>query len=153
MPAFIWLVLCLLPLQTGTIFEVEKGGVDTGSVELAYARHLVTGGLGSYDDGWLAVGAYKARPAEKVVAFKRESTAKLEVSGGRGPHFSQKDGDAEAAKAKPVDRSTAASGGVIAGDSSDKVGDSDSAKDDVERPTLKRRATPAESKAQAKKRG
>ena len=40
-------------LQTGTIFELEHAGVPEGTLELSFARHLVSTGDVPLDDGWL----------------------------------------------------------------------------------------------------
>ena len=130
-------------LSSGNLFEVEHAGVDDGTLEVAYQRHHVTAGNGSYDDGWLAVGAYKPKPVEKVAALKAGPVAKVEVSGGSGPHFSNKPSDdADAPARKPVDRS-----GAATSVSTDPSGKPDADQDDpAERPTLRRR-TPTQMKA------
>lgn len=161
-------------LDTGTVFELRKAGVDEGSLELAYARHRVTSGngtgsgvgaTGSYDDGWFAVGAYKPKPAEKVVALKSGAVAKVEVSGGTGPKFgSTPDASATPGKAGGVDRSTAAGSGTTVSADKDpdaptmrrRTADTDASSTDdpndaAERPTLKRRTTPTQEKAARRK--
>jgi hypothetical protein len=162
-------------IQTGTIFEVRKAGEDVGTLELAYDRHTVSSGQGSYDDGWIAVGAFKPAPKEPVVALKQKGPlAKIQVSGGSAdssrPHFGNQPAgsDAGAASKSTVDRSGAAGSGttVSAQDDPDKptlhrAGSVDSTRPadssgddpaaDVDRPTLKRR-TPDEVHSQAKTR-
>ncbi len=153
-------------IDTGTLFQVEQAGVDDGTLDVAYQRHRVTDGKGTFDDGWLAVGAYKPKPVEKVTPLRPGTLAKVEVSGGSGPHFSTKpdasaDAPATADKTtKPVDRSGAAgSGTTVSADGTGPVlrrptdsgsGDADAKDDPAERPTLKRR-TPEQTKADNKK--
>ncbi len=165
-------------LDTGTVFELEKAGKPEGTLELAYARHYISNGGATIDDGWLAYGAFQPRPKDTMVAAKKSGPLpQIVASGGNRPHFSNANGSdgADSAKTdgsdakKPVDRSTAAGGGttVSAQDDPDKPTmrrrdssgasdptasktDSDSAKDDPDRPTLKKR-TPADTKAARKK--
>ena len=154
-------------LDTGTLFEVDHAGVDEGTLELAYQRHRVTAGNGSFDDGWLAVGSYKPKPVEKVTPLKAGTVAKVEVSGGSGPHFATKaDSSSDSAAspspaAKPVDRSGAVGSGTTVSTSdpsgptlhkpSDGTNGSDpsASEDPAERPTLRRR-TPEQTKANNK---
>ena len=156
-------------LETGTQFEVEQAGVDQGTLDLAYQRHRVTSGNGAFDDGWLAVGSYKPKPVEKVAPLKAGTVAKVNVSGGTGPHFGSKpDDSAQPSKpAQPTDRSGATGSGttVSAGDpngptlhrGSSSAGspdtsspDTSTSDDPAERPTLRRR-TPEQTKADNKK--
>ncbi len=155
-----------LALDRGTVFEVEHAGVDDGTLEVAYQRHRVTAANGSYDDGWLAVGAFKPKPVEKVTPLKAGTVAKVDVSGGSGPHFGSKpDATGDSPAAKPVDRSGAAGGGTTVsadgptlhrGASSGSTpgstngADTSDADDPAERPTLRRR-TPEQTKAENKK--
>ncbi len=130
-------------LDAGTVFEVEKAGAPEGSVELAYARHYLSNGGPAIDDGWLAYGALKLKPAERVTAAKKSGPLpQVVASGGSGPHFSNKPASGadagktegtDAGKAdakKPVDRSGAAGAGTTV-----------SADDDPNRPTMRRRDT------------
>ena len=131
-------------LGVGTVFDLERAGASQGSLEIAYARHLESSGNGSYDDGWIAVGAYKARPAEEVAVLKPGPVGKIEVSGGSGPHFSNQPAAQQNTAARtPVDRSGAASGGTVVSADTDSRAAGD---DPVERPTLKRH-TPEQTKA------
>ena len=150
-------------LETGTVFELEKAGLDEGTLELAFARHAQMAddapGLHA-DNGWFAYGAFKPKPAEKVVALKKSGTLPVVVGS---------DGKAAAGAATTaggtVDRSGAAGAGTTVSASAPPPvrpiddeptlkkpadSDSDSAKDDPDRPTLKKR-TPTERKAAEKK--
>ena len=157
-------------LETGTVFELEKAGLDEGTLELAFARHMETAddapGMHA-DDGWFAYGAFKPKPAEPVMTAKKSGPLPVVVaSGGNRPQFANKSGDASTSTT-PADRSGAAGAGTtvsaapppptrpIDNDSPtlkrpSADSDSDSAKDDPDRPTLKKR-TPQERKAADKK--
>jgi hypothetical protein len=151
-------------IETGTVFELEKAGLDQGSLELAFARHpqMADDAPGIHvDDGWFGYGVYKPRPAEPVATAKKSGPLPVVVSSSDKPHFANKD---DAATTTRVDRSGAAGAGTTTSASApprqvDNDGvplkrsidtDSDSAKDDPDRPTLKRRS-PEERKAAQKK--
>ena len=147
-------------LDTGTQFQVERAGKSEGTVEVAYQRHRVAtgdgvavGSFGSFDDGWMGVGAFKPKPVETVTPLKAGTVAKVDVSGGSGPHFGSKPPDEDASAAspasKPVDRSGAAVGNTTV--STDTSGNASAQDDPAERPTLRRR-TPEQTKAANKKR-
>ena len=144
-------------LDTGTQFEVERAGKGEGTLEVAYQRHRVAAGgdavssTGSFDDGWMGVGAFKPKPVEIVTPLKAGTVARVDVSGGSGPHFGTKPADPASPAAKPVDRSGAAVGGTSVSTETKDSSDDASAKDDpAERPTL-RRHTPEQTKAANKK--
>ncbi len=150
-------------LETGTVFELEKAGVDQGTLELAFARHGQmpddAPGLRA-DSGWFAYGAFKPKPAEKMVVAKKSGALPAIVGNG------SKDSAAATTAAGSVDRSSAAGAGTTVSASAPPPtrpiddeptlkkpaadSDSDSAKDDPDRPTLKKR-TPTERKAAQKK--
>ena len=150
-------------LETGTVFELEKSGIDEGTLELAFARHIEAPqdapGL-HVDDGWFAYGAFKPKPAEPVVLLKKSGPlSPIVVSGGKETPASDKSTDS----AKTVDRKDAAGAGTTVSasapppvrpidDEPSKKGDpdSDSAKDDPDRPTLKKRSV-AERRAAQKR--
>jgi len=109
-------------IDTGTIYETQKAGVDEGTLELVYERHLTSGDTAMIDDGWLAYGAFKAKPKETLVTKKSGPLPKVEVSGGSDrPHFGGK--------------SSTASG---SGDSGAKSSTTDASASDPDRPTLHR---------------
>lgn len=155
-------------LGTGTVFSVDKAGVSDGTLELSYDRHMMTAGLGTYDDGWLGFGVFKAKPkvVELVGRASKGPLPKIEVGGGRGPKFATKpdaDSKADDAAREKVDRSGAAGAGTTVSASkaetrpidadppsqSKSDPDSDTAKDNVDRPTLKKRSA-ADVRATAK---
>ena len=153
-------------LLTGTVFQVRKAGEDEGTLELAYARHVVGAGSGSYDDGWMGVGSFKIKPKEVFQATAKKSgpLPQIQVSGGKGPKLNDKSDKTADAAAKPVDRSGAAGSGTTVSaqddpdrptmrrktdtDSTASTDTSDDSKD-VDRPTLRRR-TPEQTKAKSK---
>ena len=152
-------------LQNGTVFELEKSGIPQGTLELAYARHVQTPDQPRIDDGWFAYGSFKPKTEPVLTAKKSGPLSQVIVSGGKGPHFSPRPGEDPKTDSKSdskVDRSTAAGAGTTVSaskpenvhitdpDARKSDPDSDSAKDDPERPTLKRRS-PAERKAANKK--
>ncbi len=159
-------------LSTGTIYEAQKSGVPSGTVELAYDRHLTAGDTEQIDDGWLAYGPFKPRPAEIAPAKKQSGPLpKVEVAGGSRPHFgSRPEGTKQASAGTTTgDDSTAKTDDAKDGprpdpdrpsfhkapqatapDPDQKKTDTADPNDEAERPTLKRR-TPAEIKADQKK--
>ena len=157
-------------LDTGTVYEVRKAGVPEGTIEVAYDHHLTTGGTEEIDNGWLAYGAFKPKPKEVEEARKQSGPlSKIEVSGGSKPSTSKKGGSTSgdagtSSGAKTDDAGGAGNDGdrptfhkrpeastTKADDSAtDKAGGTSDPDDPAERPTLKRR-TPAEIKADQKK--
>ena len=159
-------------LDTGTIYETEKNGVPVGTVELSYERHLTSGDTAEIDDGWLGYGAFKPRPKETLVAKKQSGPLPKVVSSADTdkPHFAGKtptgssdkgsttdDSSTAADKDRPTFHKRPSSGDDTTTPSTTSTGaaktstdDDADADDKAERPTLKRR-TPAEVKADAKK--
>ena len=160
-------------LDTGTVYEVRKAGVPEGTIEVAYDHHLTTGGAGGgaeeIDNGWLGYGAFQPKPKEVEVARKQSGPlSKIEVSGGSRPSTSRNggstggdagaktdDGGADSGGGKDADRPTfhkrpEASTPKADDSATDKAGGTSDPDDPAERPTLKRR-TPAEIKADQKK--
>ena len=69
-------------IDTGTVYEVRKAGVDAGTLELVYERHLTSGDTAEIDDGWLGYGEFKVKPKETYVAkAARGPLPKVLVSG------------------------------------------------------------------------
>ena len=161
-------------LDTGTVFAVQRAGIDQGTLELAYQRHVEAAGGVPYDDGWQANGTYKPLPKEPVMAVAKKSGPLPQViaSGGTGPRLTNKSDNAPVSDSDgrhEVDRSSAAGAGTtVSADPAEKTrpddktgptmrrrtADTDDSKadasDDAERPTLKKRS-PAEMKAAQKK--
>ncbi len=69
-------------IDTGTVYEVRKAGIDAGTLELVYERHLTSGDTAEIDDGWLGYGEFKVKPKEPLIAKKQSGPLpKLVVSG------------------------------------------------------------------------
>ncbi len=150
-----------LALDTGNIFEVEHAGEHEGTLELAFARSLKSASDQENDDGWFGYGVYKPEVKPKATKAHSGPISPVIVSGGNKPHFSSKGDDSadkseasagkpELKPAQPVDRSDAASGKVVTDPDDHTDVDSDSAKGNPDRPTLRRR-TPEQRKEAQKK--
>jgi hypothetical protein len=115
-------------LDTGNVYEIDKAGVPLGTLELAFARHLVAPAMAitNYDDGWFGYGKFAPPAPAKVSTLKPSRT--LGVINGLDdddrPHFS-----ARSAQPGSGDAAT-----PTAGTSSP----SDTPADDPSRPTLHR---------------
>lgn len=120
-------------LDTGTVYEVRKAGVDMGTLELVYERHLTSGDTAEIDDGWLGYGQFKVRPKETLVAKKQGGPLPKLVVGG-------KEGKSDSGGPKMVSRT---GGDASAGKGSGSAGTTASAdadEEDSNSPTLHRRA-------------
>ncbi|MEO6804783.1 MAG: hypothetical protein ABI286_03970 [Edaphobacter sp.] len=114
-------------LLPGNLYILQAAGIDKGTLDLTYARHLQavapTGDL-AYDDGWFGYGSVKPLAVPKRSTLKPSKTLPVLVASNdtNRPHFGSKPtNDSTTATDKPA--STASS-------------------DDPDRPTMKRR-TPA----------
>jgi hypothetical protein len=150
-----------LALDTGTVYEVRKAGIDAGDLELVYERHLTSGDTAEIDDGWLGYGALKLKP-KPTYETKKQSGALPQIAvNGNAPHFGGKPaagaspGSTPAAADDPDrpsfhKRSDANDSSAGKTGSTGSAGSSSDAADEADRPTLKRRS-PAEIKANQKK--
>ena len=113
-------------LTPGNIYELQKAGVASGTVDLSYARHLKTADM-AYDDGWFGYGMFKpeAPPKKEPVLRASRTTGVITSSGGSGkPHLADKTGsDAGSGDSSKQDPGTTSAG-------------------DPDRPTMKRRSDP-----------
>ena len=121
-------------LDTGTVYEVRKSGVDSGTLELLYERHLTPGDSAEIDDGWLGYGEFKVKPKETLVAKKQSGPLpKLVVSGkansedSGGPKMVSRTDPPSTTSTKPTGQT-------------EKTASSSTADADPDSPTLKRRA-------------
>ena len=120
-------------LLSGNLYILQTAGIDKGTLDLAYARHLqaveATGDL-AYDDGWFGYGSVKPLAAPKrTAALKPSKTLPVLVASNdtSRPHFGSKSAtDSTTATDKPAATSTASS-------------------DDADRPTMKRRNSDSSS--------
>src|ERR1700729_446285 len=84
-------------LLPGNLYILQSAGVDKGTLDLAYARHLQavepTGDM-AYDDGWFGYGSVKplAAPRKTTTALKPSKTMPvIAVSPDPNrPHFGSK---------------------------------------------------------------
>jgi hypothetical protein len=152
-------------LITGNVYELDQAGIALGTLDLAFARHLVATGSATtlYDDGWFGYGKFVPPTPPKPSTLRPAKT--LSVINGIDedddrPHFSARSaqpgsGDA----ATPTTGAPAASTGTPAADpdrptlhrsnstSSDTKSASDSTPaNDPDRPTLRRHSAQDASK-------
>jgi cytochrome c553 len=149
-----------LALMPGNVYELDQSGIALGTLNLAFARHLIpaSDAAAPYDDGWFGYGKFfpPEQPKKSTLKGSKENISLDEYDDT--PHFSARSaepGSGEAAKpasGKPVEgdapaddpnrptlhrsTSTTASSGTA-----DQPSSSD-AKDpsDPDRPTLRRRS-------------
>jgi hypothetical protein len=139
-------------LLSGNVYVLQSAGVDKGTLDLAYAKHLQavepTGDL-AFDDGWFGYGSVKPlSAARKATALKPSKTLPVLTTSAdpNRPHFGSKPGGDAASTAgsdqnKPATTQT-----------NDKTKDkpdtttgsstaSPSTSADPDRPTMKRRGS------------
>jgi hypothetical protein len=142
-------------LLTGNVYILQSAGIDKGTLDLAYARHLQavdsTGDL-AFDDGWFGYGSVKPLAASrKAAALKPSKTLPVLTASNNGPHFGSK--PASGSTTTPADdksgsKPTAAPASGTPASSTPAA--STSTSDDSDRPTMKRRGTdPASSSTPA----
>jgi hypothetical protein len=143
-------------LDTGNVYEIDRAGVALGTLDLAFARHLVAPATATttYDDGWFGYGKFVPPAPPKISTLKPSKT--LGVINGLDdddrPHFSARSaqpGSGDAATPTPgtsapsdtpaddpnrptLHRSTSTSGQTASGSSDNTPAN------DPDRPTLRR---------------
>lgn len=153
-------------LAAGNVYELDQAGIALGTLDLAFARHMVASGAAAapYDDGWFGYGKFVPPAPPKVSTLKPSKT--LGVINGLDddddrPHFSARSaqpgsGDA----ATPTSGAPASSTGTPAADpdrptlhrttgSADQTASSSSGEtpaNDPDRPTLRRHSPQDASK-------
>ncbi|HEX3572468.1 MAG TPA: hypothetical protein VHU44_16735 [Acidobacteriaceae bacterium] len=143
-------------LVNGNVYELEKSGLPQGTLELAYARHLVPNQNSAtiFDDGWFGYGKF-APPAPPKKSTLQASAVPIRLDGTNAedddkPHFSGRSaipGTGGSANPRPGSTTTSSSPSNDPDRPTMKrrgSGDSDSASetvpgDDADRPTLKKR--------------
>lgn len=152
-------------LLTGNVYQLEKAGKLVGTLDLAFAKHLVAApnATTTYDDGWFGYGKFFPPAPPKKVAALKPVTKLSKINGidddDDKPHFSARSatpGTGGAAEPKPG--STPASS--TPGDDPDRPtmrrhsSGSDTASnsgstpaDDPDRPTLKRHSSSDDARA------
>jgi len=146
-------------LDTGNVYELDQAGTALGTLDLAFARHLVASDSATtlYDDGWFGYGKFVPPTPPKPSTLKPAKT--LGVINGLDddddrPHFSARSaqpgsGDAASPTAGPsapsdtpaddpnrptLHRPTSSSDQTASGSSGDTPAN------DPDRPTLRRRS-------------
>src|SRR5271168_127981 len=124
-------------LLPGNLYILQSAGIDKGTLDLAYAKHLQavesTGDL-AFDDGWFGYGSVKslAAPRKTTTALKPSKTLPVIPASAdpNRPHLVTKtSGDTAPATGSDQSTSTPQSSGTA----------STSTSDDPDRPTMKRR--------------
>ena len=126
-------------LLSGNVYILQTAGVDKGTLDLAYARHLQavepTGDM-AFDDGWFGYGSVKPLSAPRkttTAALKPSKTvpAITTTSDPNRPHFGS----------KPAGDTTSTGGDQSKPDTTASGTKSTSTGDDSDRPTMKRRSS------------
>ena len=131
-------------LLPGNLYILQTAGVDKGTLDLAYAKHLqaveATGDL-AYDDGWFGYGSVKPLAApKKVIALKPSKTLPVITTSSTDPNrpklVTKPSGDTNSAggndQSKPATTQTNSPANASSTTNS-------SSNDDPDRPTMKRR--------------
>jgi hypothetical protein len=154
-------------LLTGNVYELYKAGIAIGTLDLAYARHLVASAAATttYDDGWFGYGKFVPPAVAKNKSTLKPSktlSAIVTDEDDSKPHFSSKSATPGSGGAATPAPGTTTSTGTPAddpdrptmrrhSDASDKTASSgssspaDTPADDPDRPTLKRRSADSTS--------
>jgi cytochrome c553 len=153
-------------LITGNVYELDQAGIAQGTLDLAFARHLVATGAATtpYDDGWFGYGKFIPPAPPKPSTLRPAKT--LSVINGLDedddrPHFSARSAQPGSGDtATPTSGAPAASTGTPAADpdrptlhrstgSADQTASSNSGEtpaNDPDRPTLRRHSPQDASK-------
>lgn len=155
-------------LLTGNVYQLEKAGTLVGTLNLAFARHLIAAPTAttSYDDGWFGYGKFfPPAAAKKTNALK--PVAKLAKINGIDddddkPHFSSRSATpgtggaadptpgatpAESTPGDDPDRPTMRRKSSSPDRTADSSSPSSTPADDPDRPTLKRHSASDDSKS------
>lgn len=128
-------------LLPGNVYLLQQSGIDKGTLDLAYARHLQTMDA-AYDDGWFGYGSYKAPTVstKKPPALRASKTVPVITTTSDKPHFSNKPA-ADGTTAGSSDSSAKTDSSAKADSSAKTKPDTASGSaDDPDRPTMKRRS-------------
>jgi hypothetical protein len=120
-------------LLPGNLYILQTAGIDKGTLDLAYAKHLqaveATGDL-AWDDGWFGYGSVRplAAPRRTTTALKPSKTLPVLTTGSdpNHPHLSS----------KPADPTSTTTTGQT---KSDSTTTSSTTSTDPDRPTMARR--------------
>jgi len=159
-------------LDTGTVYEVDRAGVALGTLNLAFARHLVAPAMATttYDDGWFGYGAF-IPPAPAAQSTLKPAKTLGVITGfdedDDRPHFSAHSATPGSGDAATPTAGTSAPTSTPANDpdrptlhrntsTPDKTSSTDSGEtpaNDPDRPTLRRHSPQQPDKSSADKAG
>ncbi len=134
-------------LLPGNLYILQASGVDKGTLDLAYAKHLqaveATGDL-AYDDGWFGYGSVKplSAPRKTTTALKPSKTLPVIATSTdpNRPHFGSKPGgDTAPATGSDQSKSTTPQTSSKPDATTTSSTTSPSTAADPDRPTMKRR--------------
>jgi hypothetical protein len=134
-------------LLSGNVYLLQNAGVDKGTLDLAYAKHLQaiepTGDM-AYDDGWFGYGSVKplAAPRKTTAALKPSKTLPVITAtpDPNRPHLVTKS-SADSTTANGSDQNKSASTQTTGKPDTTASGTASPAtNDDADRPTMKRRS-------------
>jgi hypothetical protein len=138
-------------LLSGNVYVLQNAGIDKGTLDLAYAKHLQaiepTGDM-AFDDGWFGYGSVKplAAPRKTTAALKASKTVPVITAtpDPNRPHLVTKPGadsttasGSDQSKSTPTQSTTQPTGKP---DTSASGTASPATSDDADRPTMKRRS-------------
>jgi hypothetical protein len=139
-------------LLSGNVYLLQSAGIDKGTLDLAYAKHLQavesTGDL-AFDDGWFGYGSVKPLSApRKTAALKPSKTLPVLTTSSdpNRPHFGSKPGSDTASSAgsdqsKPDTTQTTDKTNSKPDTTTSSSTTSTSTSGDPDRPTMKRRGS------------
>ena len=132
-------------LLSGNLYVLQSAGIDRGTLDLAYAKHLqavnATGDL-AYDDGWFGYGSVKplAAPRKTAALKPSKNVPVIAVSTDPNrPHFGSKPTGDTVPPASDPSKSTTAPANSKPDATTASTTASPSTSDDPDRPTMKRR--------------
>ena len=137
-------------LLSGNVYILQTAGVDKGTLDLAYAKHLQaiepTGDM-AYDDGWFGYGSVKplAAPRKTVAALKPSKTLPVITAtpDPNRPHLVTKPSADSTTQSGSDQSKSAPTQSTQTTDKSDTTASgtaSPATNDDADRPTMKRRS-------------
>jgi hypothetical protein len=134
-------------LLPGNLYILQNSGVDKGTLDLAYAKHLQaiepTGDL-AYDDGWFGYGSVKplSAPRKTTAALKPSKTLPVLTTSAdpNRPHLGSKPGDTASSSGGDQTNPTAPQT-TNKPDANTSSTTTTSTSDDPNRPTMKRRTS------------
>jgi hypothetical protein len=132
-------------LLSGNVYFLQAAGIDKGTLDLAYAKHLqaveATGDL-AFDDGWFGYGSVRplSAPRKTTTALKPSKTLPVLTTSTdpNRPHFGSKPGDTAPSSGSDQTNPTPTPT-TSKPDTTTSSTTSPSTSDDPNRPTMKRR--------------